>query len=380
MVKYFSFKEFEKLGYIRENGWCIIVGGRDIGKTYGSVYELIDDGRIHKDSWLAFVRNSDEEIKKFRQSFKEKYYGKYTIESDFIYEVIPTIWVNKKTHEEQTKYIKGDCVGFICDLSVRGIDGTRGGDFKKVKFIICDEFNLVGKGKGLSFEKFQAFYKTIVRRRTDVKTVFIGNRDDAASDLIVNLSIEIEPPCKWKKHKGHWVHYFTGEENPQNVYINLDDRLYEGEHTKNDNWRLIMKNSTKSQYVDNKFLNYDNTDCRYLTYDELLEVKWELRIEIEDNTLIIGKFEHILIVHLDNNKQFNEVELNTYSNSFQNNDKFKHNLYANSIHLYNRYKEFFTDNNKPFRLFTGLECKEIFMKLFQRFYMDVLSDEVSFSI
>lgn len=378
MVKYFSFKEFEKLGYIRPNGWCFVLGKRDIGKTYGSVYELLDDGRINKENWIAIVRNSDEEIKKFKTTFNERYKGKYKIEADFIYEIYQTEWINKKTQEIEIRYVKGNCIGICVDLSPRGIDSTRSGDFSKVKFIICDEFNLCGKGKGLSFDKFQAFYKTIVRRRTDVKTLFIGNRDDAASDMIVNLSIDIEPPCGWKKHKGHWIHYFTGEENPQNVYINLDDRLYDGEHTKKDNWILIMQNSTKAQYVNNRFLNYENTDCRFLTNDELDEVSWTHKIEYDTSSIFIGKYEHILIIHLDKNKSLKPLNLEIYSNTFENNDQFKININLHGKDLYELFKEYFTDANKPYRLFTSIECKETFMKIFQRCYMDYLANDQSF--
>ncbi|MBR2139000.1 MAG: hypothetical protein IKF82_05655 [Bacilli bacterium] len=69
--EYFNIEEYRECGLQKPGGITIINGGRDIGKTTGTL--LNDLQKTDGKNQLFFVRNTEKELKAYAKSFNANY-------------------------------------------------------------------------------------------------------------------------------------------------------------------------------------------------------------------------------------------------------------------------------------------------------------------
>ena len=117
--EYFNVEEYRKCGLQKEGGITIFNGGRNIGKTTGI---LIHDLKLCNDKeQLFYIRNTEKELKHYKATFNKDYGTQFIMTDTTIYRAVRKDWVEKKTGETKTTYVKGDVVGYCGALS--GTDG-----------------------------------------------------------------------------------------------------------------------------------------------------------------------------------------------------------------------------------------------------------------
>lgn len=294
---FFNWEEYEKHGLIVPGGFSIIVGGRNIGKTTGVFIEWLK--RCDENNMIMYIRNTLKEIESYRKSFNAKYSNEFLMTQTEIWKLERIELINKKTKQVEVEYRKQYVIGFVASLN--GTDGWRSADFSKIKYIFSDEFNQIGNS--LNTEKFITLWTSVLRTKKDVYTVLIGNRDDASSDIIVELGIN---PLVPENYKGDWVIPLLPHDEEfkdKTFFIDIDDSrfLNNNEHTI---WKAIGRTTdVMGDYYDRGYKSYDNIDCKKLPDEILDRVQWDFSYDY-NHKLIVGQLDDILIVHWDRDEKY----------------------------------------------------------------------------
>ena len=241
---FFTWEEYRDAGLIVPGGISIINGGRDIGKTTGGVVAFF---RLANTEEMAFyVRNTLKEIEAYRKSFNAQFGTEFYMTNTEIWTVERVELLNKKTGKIEIDYRKKDVIGFVASLN--GTDGWRSANFNKIKYIIGDEYNQIGNS--LNFEKFMTLWTSVLRTKNNVYTVLIGNRDDASSEIIVELGIDILVP---EDYQGDWVVPLLPNDpdfKDKCYFIDLDDSRFNNNQVKTV-WKALGRMSNKMcKYYD----------------------------------------------------------------------------------------------------------------------------------
>lgn len=321
--QYFNWKTYLEHNLIVPGGLSIIVGDRNIGKTTGCFIDWIQ--RATTDEMIFYIRNTEKELKQYAKSFNSQYSNKYYMTASEIW-TLERIDLYKKVKNEdgeveevfdKTEYRKKDVVGFCGALS--GGDGWRSANFEKIKYIFSDEFNQIGNS--LDFQKFITLWTSILRTKSEVFTVLMGNRDDASSDIIVELGIDILVP---DNYKGDWVVPLLPESKEfkdKCFFIDLDDKRFTN-NKKATIWKEIASTSiTLQNYHNRGYKSYDNIDCKRLKNETMNKVDWLFSYdESNRDTIMIGKLQDLIVIHyLRPEEDFQAKRkysdsLNTYTN------------------------------------------------------------------
>lgn len=296
--QYFSIEEYRECGLQKPGGITIINGGRDIGKTTGT---LINDlMKCSASEQLMFIRNTEKEIDKYRESFNSDYRGRFIMTKSGIYLAESKTWIEKKTGEQKTTYSKGECIGYVAALS--GVDGWRSANFQNIKYIYADEYNQIGNT--LNVEKFLTLWTSVLRKKQDVYTTIVGNRDDVAAELLIELGVEILIP---EDFKGDWVVELLPDDKDfkdKAYFIDLDDDRYEVNNVPTI-WKAIGRKSDKmGTYYDRGYKCYDNVDCKKLPKSTMEKVTWQFSYNYEDITIIVGEAAGIIVCHWDKDLEY----------------------------------------------------------------------------
>lgn len=295
-VDFFKWKEYRDAGLIVAGGITIINGGRNIGKTTGTFIEQLRE--CTPDEMMFYIRNTLKEIDSYRKTFNNNFSTEFLMTQTEIWRLERVELINKKTKQIEVDYRKKEVIGYVASLN--GTDGWRSANFGKIKYIFSDEYNQIGNS--LNTEKFITLWTSILRTKSDVYTVIIGNRDDASADLIVELGINILIP---DGHQGDYVlHLLPDDEIFKNkaYFIDLDDNRYNNnqEHTI---WKAIGRaTDVMGQYYDRGYKSYENIDCKKLSNNVLEKVEWEFSYTNEFD-LVVGKLDGLVIVHWDREKK-----------------------------------------------------------------------------
>lgn len=294
--QWFDYEEYVEAGLIVPGGISIIVGPRDIGKTVGTIIKI-----LHKCSateMVFFGRNTMKEIEAYAKSFNAQYATKFKMTMTQIWRLEPEVWINKKTKEEQTKYKPVEVIGFVGALN--GVDGWRSANFDNVKYVYFDEFNQIGNS--LDVQKFLTLWTSIMRARKDVITIIVGNRDDAAADLLIELSVDINIP---PDHQGDWVYQIASDDPDfadKMFFIDLDDSRFIANDQKTA-WKVLGNMSAvMGDYYNRGYKTYENADCYKLKPNEMAQVVWDWAYDFDTNRIVCGQFKDTLIIHLDLHK------------------------------------------------------------------------------
>lgn len=294
---FFNWNEYKKAGLIVEGGLSIIVGGRDIGKTTGSIIDILRN-YASATEMVFFGRNTLKEIESYAKSFNAQYGTEFLMTLNQIWKVEPETWENKKTKQQETRFKKKECIGFVGALS--GTDGWRSANFNNVKYVFFDEYNQIGNS--LDVQKFITLWTSILRTRKNVYTIIIGNRDDASAELNIELSIDISIPTDFK---GDWIYEITTDPDFKDkmFYIDLDDTRFNNNNNKTA-WK-VLGNTTQvmGNYYKRGYKSYENIDCYKLKPDQMDLVKWEWAYHYGHYKLVKGTLNKLVVIHLDLNKE-----------------------------------------------------------------------------
>lgn len=356
---FFTWEEYRDLGLIVEGGFTIINGGRDIGKTTGCFIEWIR--KATSSQMIFFIRNTEKEIKAFAKSFNAQYSTEFYMTDTMIYKLerVELYKKDKITKEEifdKYEYRKSEVIGHCGGLN--GTDGWRSANFNNVKYIYIDEYNQIGNT--LNFEKFMTLWTSILRTKQDVYTVMIGNRDDAAAEIIVELGLEIIIPDGFV---GDWVVPLLPDNEKfkdKCFFIDLDDNRFNNSRVSTI-WKELGRTSEKmGKYYDRGYKSYENIDCRRIKKETMNKVNWDWCYQSGLNPkIIVGTLEHLVIAHIDTfdeyktRLKFSDV-LNTYTNDDY--DNITHNYSYIFFMIANAAK----DGNI---IYTSIQAKEEINKL-----------------
>lgn len=299
--EYFNWKEYRDAGLIVAGGLSILIGDRNMGKTIGTLIDiLLNDA--NSENQVFFGRNTFKELERAIKSFNTKYSNHLYFTQTQIWRMTPEVWINKKTGEEETRWKKSECLGFVGALN--GVDGWRSANFDKVKYVIFDEYNQIGNS--LNGEKFITLWTSIVRSRPDVYTIIIGNRDDATCDLNIELSIDVDVP---ENFKGDWIQPISN--NPKfkdkMFYIDIDGSRFTNSQIETA-WKEIGNMMTATgKYFKRGYKVYDNLDCYKLKPEQMAKVEWVWAFyynETADRKLLFGRIGDIAVVHYDHHDEW----------------------------------------------------------------------------
>lgn len=295
--EYFNIEEYRECGLQKPGGITIINGGRDIGKTTGTL--LNDLQKTDGKNQLFFVRNTEKELRAYAKSFNAKYGTQFWMSETTIYRVAKKEWIEKKTKEQKTTYAKTEIVGFCGALN--GVDSWRSANFDNVKFVYVDEYNQIGNS--LNAEKFLTLWTSILRTRQDVYTTIVGNRDDVAADLLIELGIEILVPDGFE---GDWVVPLLPNDpdfSDKAFFIDLDDSRFTN-NAKPTIWKALgRKMEVMGKYYDRGYKSYDNADCKKLSPDVMEKIDWKFAFHTEDVKLVFGEINGVWVAHWDKEKE-----------------------------------------------------------------------------
>lgn len=295
---YFTWEEYRDANLICPGGITIINGGRDIGKTTGSLISWLELST--PEQMIFFIRNTLKEIEAYRKSFNAQYGTRWYMTVNEIWTVEKIELLNKKTGKIEIDYRKKDVIGFIASLN--GTDGWRSANFNKIKYIYADEYNQIGNS--LNFEKFMTLWTSVLRTKNDVYTLLIGNRDDASSEIIVELGIDIIVP---EDYTTDWIVPLIPDDPDfadKCWFIDLDDSRFNNNQVKTV-WKSLGRVSNKmGKYYDRGYKSYDNIDCRHLPKTTMQHVIWDWSYKSGNYRMIAGKLQDLIVVHLDANNEY----------------------------------------------------------------------------
>ena len=295
---FFTWEEYRDANLIVPGGISIINGGRDIGKTTGAFIAWLR--LANTEEMLFYVRNTLKEIEAYRKSFNAQYGTEFYMTNTEIWTVERVELLNKKTGKIEIDYRKKDVIGFVASLN--GTDGWRSANFNKIKYIFSDEYNQIGNS--LNFEKFMTLWTSVLRTKNNVYTLLIGNRDDASSEIIVELGIDILVP---EDYQGDWVVPLLPNDpdfKDKCYFIDLDDSRFNNNQVKTV-WKALGRTSSKmGKYYDRGYKSYDNIDCRHLPKETMAHVNWDWSYKSGGYRMIAGKLQDLIVIHLDTNNEY----------------------------------------------------------------------------
>lgn len=191
-------QEIKKSGIdLDKDGWWVkkavlaVLHKRRIGKSTSSL-NLIERMWEHFNYTrkLLYIRNTEEELKTFRNSFNVKFAGRFRIVNNHIYKI--TVDENGKENIHSRKII-GICGAVSTYEKIKSlIDGT---DFY---LVLWDEFNGYDDNKDFQthIDRTQYFYlleliASVEGPSEDMLVLLLGNKVNSQNDILLNWNITI---------------------------------------------------------------------------------------------------------------------------------------------------------------------------------------------
>lgn len=195
------------------NGWCkpvgdkmrwyeiradnlrpvtVIIGGRGIGKTYGTITFLLSQGEK-----FIYLRNTDVQLKESASEFGNPF-KRWNIDHNRMIEIKP----------EGKHYViqeDGEALGYAAALST--FKNLRGVDLSDVRYVLFDEFIEREKIRFDQFSAFSNFYETINRNREilgedPLKCILLSNAQKLDNGILAGYGFipRIEKMIKQDRH------------------------------------------------------------------------------------------------------------------------------------------------------------------------------------
>lgn len=172
-------KWFELRNYIPKiRPYTFIIGGRGIGKTFGTIDLFMDETFMHGSPFI-YMRNKSIQLKESATQFGNpfKKWNKLRGRSVQIVPESEHYIISEKMYEGK-KLVKETVYGYACSLST--FENLRGVDLSDVKYVLFDEFIELSTLTFDQFATFSNFYETVNRDRElegeePLKVIFLSN-------------------------------------------------------------------------------------------------------------------------------------------------------------------------------------------------------------
>lgn len=290
--EFFKLTEYIEAGLVVRGGITIINGGRDLGKTTGSFIDYLDTA--NENNKVLYIRQSLKELDTYRASFNAKYRTKFRMTPHTIWRLEAQVYINKKTKEEKTIYKEVECIGYVTALS--GTDGTRSVDVSGIGLVFIDEYNQIGNH--IDTQSFITVLTTFLRSNHNAYIVFIGNRDEAASPILIDWRINYLRPEDYPE-KDYVYPFGKDEYENKCFFIDLWDNRFTHYHNKTI-WKFLGGKSEKTrQYFNQGYKSMENLDCINIEDDLRHHIKWNYIITTKNEKIGIGKLKNLTVAHIN---------------------------------------------------------------------------------
>lgn len=184
---FFKFSEFlakHNIDFWNKSTLLCLVGERNVGKTTSPLNEIMD--KTSATSKVFIGRLTDRQLKTQIADFNNRFAGRFIIQTNMIYKLIPYTKYNKLTESDDIFYKKGECVGYVGD--VNNHHNYKSVEAKDIKFIFIDEV--------IQLEVIPLFYEKLINilmtfaRFNKPSILLVGNRDTPNNELMVLWEIE----------------------------------------------------------------------------------------------------------------------------------------------------------------------------------------------
>lgn len=156
---------------------------RNVGKTTDVLKWTMD--KVDINNKVGFFRNSEEQLKTFRQDFNNRFLGRFMISGSVVYNVIK-VEIQDDQGETQYVYKKNELVGYVGSLSaytkIKSIEAAN------IRFIIFDEYNEDSLKVRNIYVKWINMLKTL-SRFSKVFCIMLGNRDTPNNEFMVKWGV-----------------------------------------------------------------------------------------------------------------------------------------------------------------------------------------------
>lgn len=247
MAKYYEWKKT----FSRQTGtngeFCIIVGARGIGKTFGLRLQCVNDYLKDGNRFCEVVRNASE-LPFVMQGYFDKlqlkgFFSEYEFKTEK-----QCAYIRKKPNDDENPD-EWELIGYFVSLTQFQRDKKR--TFANVKRIIFDEAILDRKDKhhrylANEFPIFANVVNTVLREELDEPTngkcYLLGNACDLTSPYIYNLGIRKAPKYGYSFHNDkhtllHYVEPINAREREANTLVG----------------RMLAGSDEAAMIFDNKF-------------------------------------------------------------------------------------------------------------------------------
>lgn len=236
-----------------------IIGGRGIGKTYGTMDYLLQKGQP-----FIYLRNKDTQLAECSTDFGNPFKR----------------W--NRDHEkdirimtERKHSIIYDCtdpddkklIGYAVALST--FENLRGVDLSDVQYVLFDEFVEKEKLKFQQFETFANFYETVNRNREllgekPLQVIFLSNAQKLGNEILAGYGVI--PIIEQMMKKGR------GEYQDRLLYVNLPRSEVSEAKRETVNYKLTEGTQYYQEAIDNYFAHDSFADIKKLPVNEYTPV------------------------------------------------------------------------------------------------------------
>lgn len=208
-------KWFELRNYIDKiRAFTYIIGGRGIGKTFGT-FDLFFDPEFMHDSPFIYMRNKSIQLKESATAFGNPF-KKWNKKRGRNVQVVPEgehYLIQEKIFEDnKLKDIK--VYGYAVALST--FENLRGVDLSDVNYVVFDEFIELGTLNFNQYKTFSHFYETVNRDRElegedPLKVILLSNAQKldnsilAGYDLISTIEDMIKNGIEIRSSRDHTI-------------------------------------------------------------------------------------------------------------------------------------------------------------------------------
>lgn len=184
---------FELRNYIKKiRPFTYIIGGRGIGKTFGTI-DLLMDIDFTEDTPFIYMRNKSIQLKESATAFGNPF-KKWNKLKDRNVKIEPEgehYIINEKIYDGK-ELISEKIYGYACALST--FENLRGVDLSDVKYVLFDEFIELNSLNFDQFATFSNFYETVNRDRElegeePLKVIMLSNAQKLDNPILSHYGL-----------------------------------------------------------------------------------------------------------------------------------------------------------------------------------------------
>lgn len=253
---------------------------RNIGKTTCWLNYLFDSGRVCEMRKVGYLRIKDNQIRRFRGDFNNRFKGRYEASGGMFYKLSKTVKMSKD-EEEIITYEREECVGYYgsvnCFAEIKSVEASN------IKYILFDEYNEDTSLRNL-YTNFINLITTL-GRFNEMLIVMLGNRDTANNDFMV----------KWKvlPQENTYGEDSIIEFDDNCFFMELGTKQFEALGNKDTIWRRLAR----FDYNADRYLSggYAKDVSMYVVpFDVIAKPSFEplFMVVLKGRPLVIGSFKH----------------------------------------------------------------------------------------